>query len=190
MNSIWQRILSFGSANVSQQESTAERLYQLSLSHSRNPQLFADFGVEDSLDGRFDSLCLSMAVTLNRLAHCEAAFQEQAKQLSQQVFDIFCADMDLTLREMGVGDLGVAKRVKAMSEAFLGRLKAYREALEKEDLDSLEEALRRNLYRQKHEAGAKELAQAVHNCVSHLAAQKDDHICTTKIDLIPFSLSQ
>lgn len=190
MNSIWQRILSFGGANVSQQESTAERLYQLSLSHSRNPQFFANFGVEDSLDGRFDSLCLSMAVTLNRLAHCEAAFQEQAKQLSQQVFDIFCADMDLTLREMGVGDLGVAKRVKAMSEAFLGRLKAYREALEKEDLDSLEEALRRNLYRQKHEGGAKELAQAVYNCVSHLAAQKDEHICATKIDLIPFSHSQ
>ena len=57
------------------------------------------------------------------------------------------ADMDLSLREMGAGDIGVSKRVRVMSEAFFGRLQAYVTAIDNNDRIALEAALRRNLFR-------------------------------------------
>ena len=64
-------------------------------------------------------------------------------RLNQELFDRFFADMDFTLREMGVGDLGVGKRVRKMSEAFMGRLTAYSESLEQNDKPELALALAR-----------------------------------------------
>jgi cytochrome b pre-mRNA-processing protein 3 len=57
------------------------------------------------------------------------------------------ADMDLSLREMGAGDLGVSKRVRVMAEAFMGRLDAYTTAIDNDDREALAEALERNLLR-------------------------------------------
>lgn len=186
-----------GQSRDTREHSPAERLYQLCLSHSRNPELYAEYGVSDTLDGRFDSLCLSLAVVLHRLAQCKSEHKTQAAEQSQQVFDIFCADMDLTLREMGVGDLGVAKRVKKMSEAFLGRLSAYRSALEMDDEPALADALRRNLFRQddadtqmKDEKTEREIAlliKAIYAVSNDCAEQKDEAILSAQLKLQPFS---
>lgn len=186
-----------GQSRDTREHPPVERLYQLCLSHSRNPELYAEYGVSDTLDGRFDSLCLSLAVVLHRLAQCKAEHKILAAEQSQQVFDIFCADMDLTLREMGVGDLGVAKRVKKMSEAFLGRLSAYRSALEKDDEPALADALRRNLFRQddadtqmKDEKTEREIAlliKAIYAVSSDCAKQKDEAILSAQLKLQPFS---
>jgi cytochrome b pre-mRNA-processing protein 3 len=67
--------------------------------------------------------------------------------LGQAVFDLMFADMDQNLREMGVGDLAVGKRVKGMAAAFYGRIAAYEAGLEDNDGKTLEDALRHNLYR-------------------------------------------
>jgi len=186
-----------GQSRNNREHPPAERLYQLCLSHSRNPELYAEYGVSDTLDGRFDSLCLSLAVVLHRLAQCKAEHKTQAAEQSQQVFDIFCADMDLTLREMGVGDLGVAKRVKKMSEAFLGRLSAYRSALEMDDEPALADALRRNLFRQddadtqmKDEKTEREIAlliKAIYAVSNDCAEQNDEAILSAQLKLQPFS---
>ena len=88
-----------------------ERLYRKTLEASRNPQLYLRFQVADTLDGRFDMLCLHVGLVMRRL---KAASEAQSATFSQYLFDIFFGDMDLTLREMGVGDLGVAKRVRQM----------------------------------------------------------------------------
>lgn len=190
MISKWREFLS-GRTASKLEEQVSERLYQLSLAHSRNPQFYIEFEVKDTLDGRFDSLCLSLAVLLHRLAICEEEYQEQAKENSQQIFDIFCADMDLTLREMGVGDLGVAKRVKKMSEAFLGRLKAYREALDKGDIDALAEALKRNLFRNQQTGSQPEkLAKAIHHSVTQAALQKDENLLSAEFALQPITLAK
>ena len=170
----------------------AETLYQLCLTHSRDQQLFLTGGVEDTLDGRFDSLCLSVGFVMHRLALVSDTHQQQAKQTSQQLFDIFCSDMDLTLREMGVGDLGVSKRVKTMSEAFIGRLTAYREALTQNDKTALEDALLRNLYRSEtpsdtQKKQAQILATQVLTCIGTLSKLEDGDVLSASIELPPIA---
>ena len=106
---------------------SAEHAYQQILRASRHPSFYDAFRVADSLDGRFDMLCLCASLVINRLSQSPHV---EAKIFNQRLVDIFCADMDLTLREMGVGDLGVAKRVRKMAEAFMGRLDAYASVLD------------------------------------------------------------
>ena len=125
-------------------QSPAEQLYYDVLAASRQAPLFADYGVEDSIDGRFDALCLLQSLMMRRLSGQEG----DIKELAQGLFDTMFMDMDLTLREMGVGDMGVGKRVKLMSEAYMGRLKSYDDAISAGDKAALSEALRRNLFRQ------------------------------------------
>ena len=57
------------------------------------------------------------------------------------------ADMDLSLREMGAGDIGVSKRVRVMAEAFMGRLESYVHAIDNHNKNDLASALKRNLFR-------------------------------------------
>ena len=85
---------------------------------------------------------------MRQLKNCGA----DGKEISQQLFDSMFADMDLSLREMGAGDIGVSKRVRVMAEAFLGRLDAYVTALDNNDRAALGAALRRNLFRDDNNA--------------------------------------
>ena len=142
----------------------AETLYQMALSTSRTPAFYTEFGAEDTIDGRFDVLCLCVSLVLFRLRKIVRKANASAlvaQDISQNLYDIMFADMDLTLREMGVGDLGVAKRVKIMSEAFTGRLKAYSAAFDEVDESALAAALARNIGR-REEASTAELKLASH----------------------------
>jgi cytochrome b pre-mRNA-processing protein 3 len=119
----------------------AASLYRAVVAQARQPTLYASYGVPDTLDGRFDLIALHMFLVLHRLKSGD----EAARQLSQELFDTMFADMDRSLREMGVGDLGVGRRVRAMAEALYGRIAAYEAGLEGDDA-VLTGALRRNLY--------------------------------------------
>ena len=121
----------------------AEKLYTAAIEVARRPIFYEQFGVQDTVDGRFDSLSLVVILIMRKLKNCG----EDGKEISQQLFDSMFADMDLSLREMGAGDIGVSKRVRTMAEAFLGRLEAYVTALEHNDRTALAAALRRNLFR-------------------------------------------
>ena len=125
----------------------AERLYQSVLQASRQPNLYTEFEVHDNLDSRFDMLCLHISLLMGRLRMLP---EDVHKPLNQELFDRFFADMDFTLREMGVGDLGVGKRVRKMSEAFMGRLLAYTKSLERNDKTELALVLARNIRRSHH----------------------------------------
>ena len=118
------------------------KIYNIVVSQSRRPELFAEFSVADTLDGRFDLLSLHMCLILKRLK----LEDNSHKQFSQSLFDFMFQDMDRSLREIGVGDLSVGKRVKEMGRAFLGRLEVYEAVIKVNDI-SLEEALIRNVYR-------------------------------------------
>ena len=122
----------------------AEKLYAAAIEVARRPIFYEQFGVKDSVDGRFDSLSLVVILIMRRLKNCGV----DGKEISQQLFDSMFADMDLSLREMGAGDIGVSKRVRVMAEAFLGRLDAYVTALDNNDREALGEALLRNLFRE------------------------------------------
>jgi len=121
-------------------EDFARRLYNRTADRARTPQLFAECGIPDTLDGRFDALALHAALVIERLQR-----EADGAALAQAFFDAMFHHLDLTLREMGVQDLGVGRRIKIMAEGFHGRALAYREALTGE-ATPLAEVLRRNAY--------------------------------------------
>jgi cytochrome b pre-mRNA-processing protein 3 len=85
-------------------------------------------------------------LVLRRLKDASGAEIEPAKALGQRVFDILFDDMDQTLREIGVGDLSVGKKIKALASAFYGRVAAYEEGLDAAEPAVLEGALKRNVF--------------------------------------------
>lgn len=123
-------------------DAIAAGLYGAIVAQARNPALYAEFGVADTVDGRFEMVVLHAVLVLDRLQ----AGGEREKAIGQKVFDLYCLDMDRSLRELGVGDLGVPKRMKAMTERFYGRAAAYGVALAARDRAALAEALDRNVF--------------------------------------------
>lgn len=126
-----------------EERETAVRLYAEVVKLARAPELYRTFAVPDTLDGRFDSLVLHSQLVFRRLGRLGPGGQ----RLSQKLFDVMFLEMDETLRELGVGDLSVGKKVRQMAEAFYGRAKAYDGALKADaGQEALEVSLVRNLY--------------------------------------------
>ena len=132
----------FGLGGKRRRQEQAYGLYARAVAQARDPAFYDAMGVPDTVDGRFEMIALHVYLILRRLKP-EGA---DAADLSQALFDAMFEDMDRSLREMGVGDLSVGKRVKAMARGFYGRIKAYDEGLAAEDPAVLAEAMRRNLY--------------------------------------------
>ncbi len=104
---------------------TIEGIYGMIVTQAREPLFYRDLGVADTVNGRFDLLLLHLWMVLRRFRSVE-----RSAGVSQALFDRFCEDMDANLREMGVGDLTVPKRMQAFGEAFYGRTAAYDAALD------------------------------------------------------------
>jgi cytochrome b pre-mRNA-processing protein 3 len=118
---------------------TIEAIYGMIVAQAREPLFYRDLGVPDTVNGRFDLLVLHLWMVLRRLKSMEGG-----RSLSQTLFDRFCDDMDANLREMGVGDLTVPKRMQAFGEAFYGRAAAYDLAVTSGE-EPLAQALCRNI---------------------------------------------
>jgi len=171
-----------GAQQRKQEDRPAERLYQSVLQASRQPDLYTEFDLQDHLDSRFDMLCLHISLLMRRLRMLP---EDVHKPLNQELFDRFFADMDFTLREMGVGDLGVGKRVRKMSEAFMGRLTAYSEALEINQRPALAMALARNVRRAEGCTDTdKRMADYVMACRDRLAVVCDEKLQIGTVDLV------
>jgi cytochrome b pre-mRNA-processing protein 3 len=112
-------------------------IYRGCVAQARQPVFYTDAHVPDSVDGRFDLLILHVLLVIDRLI--------DHPDETQQLFDILFADMDKNLREMGVSDVSIAKKMKPMLAAFYGRAKAYEDAMKLDDA-SLADALRKNIY--------------------------------------------
>lgn len=123
-------------------EDAARNLYICVVKQARQPGFYLSCGVPDTPDGRFDMIALHAFLLLRRIKRDH----ERTADLGQAFFDLMFADMDQNLREMGLGDLGVGKRVKGMAAAFYGRIEAYEDGLAGGD-QALVDSLRRNLYR-------------------------------------------
>jgi len=113
-----------------------EHLYAQLVARAREPVFFARFAVPDTLDGRFDLLTLHAWLLLARL--------KEEPVLAQALVDRVFIGFDGALRELGVGDIGLGRRLKALASAFYGRLEAYGGAGTVEEMTA---ALGRNLYR-------------------------------------------
>ena len=118
-------------------------LYGAAVAAARDPFLYVGLHVPDTLDGRFDMIGIYAFLLIQRLKREPAP----GPALAQAVFDAMFSDMDVNLREMGVGDLSVGRKVRVMWEAFHGRAAAYAAAITAGDMSALDAALERNVWR-------------------------------------------
>jgi cytochrome b pre-mRNA-processing protein 3 len=116
----------------------ARQLYLAAVAQSRAPAFFGPGRVADTVEGRFEALCLHGFLVLHRLK----AEGDAGRDLAQAYFDTMFEDMDRNLREIGIGDLAVGKRIKLLAENFYGRIKTYEDGLV---ADTLPAAITRNL---------------------------------------------
>jgi cytochrome b pre-mRNA-processing protein 3 len=142
---------------------TIEAIYGMIVTQAREPLFYRDLGVPDTVNGRFDLLLLHLWLVLRRLKSVGSG-----TALSQALFDHFCTDMDDNLREMGVGDQTVPKRMREFGEAFYGRTTAYDMALT-EGREALAQALCKNVLNGEKIEQARALAAYAESAAADLA---------------------
>jgi cytochrome b pre-mRNA-processing protein 3 len=117
--------------------SAGRTLCDSAVDQARAEALYARLGAPDTIEGRFELLTLHVILLIEALRTRGGA----AAPTSQALFDAYLADLDGALREMGVGDLSVGKRMRELGKAFYGRAAAYRQAFEslpdRSDLEGL-----------------------------------------------------
>ena len=147
----------FGLLGRGRHERVGFDLYNAAVRAARAPFYYAELGVPDTLDGRFDLVGLHASLLIRRLR----TIPPPGAAVSQAVFDAMFSDMDINLRELGVSDMRLARNVRAMWEAFHGRATAYETALGSPDPAGLETALAKNIWRGEPAPGAASLARSV-----------------------------
>lgn len=159
-----------GRNDARRREQAALSLYTAVVHQSRQPVFYARLGVADTVEGRYDLLVLHAFLVLRRLGSGEVS--AEAKALSQAVFDLMFADMDQNLREIGVTDTGVGKRIRKLAEAFYGRISAYDRALAEGD-GAVAAAVARNLLpgSEPSAQGPRAIAAYLIRQEAHVAAQ-------------------
>jgi cytochrome b pre-mRNA-processing protein 3 len=121
---------------------TIRVLYGAIVAQARSATFYADYGVPDTVEGRFDLIVLHLVLVLQRLSRTDGT----GRGFGQELFDAFCRDLEDNLREMGVGDLAVPKKMQKFGEAFYGRQAVYLAALAAPDERDFEKALARNIF--------------------------------------------
>lgn len=124
-----------------------ERQYAALTATARTPVFYAELDVPDTVMGRFEMLSLVLILYFRRTRQSPRGGQE----IAQEIVDAFFEDVDHSIRELGIGDQGVPKRMKKLAGMFYGRLESYAAALDKDDGALLASALRRNIYPEKGE---------------------------------------
>ncbi|MCB9957612.1 MAG: ubiquinol-cytochrome C chaperone family protein [Rhodospirillaceae bacterium] len=165
---------------------TAGTLYRCIVERARDPVFYQEYRVPDTLDGRFDVLVMQAYLVMRRLR----AAGEPGERLAQVTFDVMIEDLDRNLREIGVGDLSVGKKVKVMARAFYGRVAAYEAGLaDAADDGSLVEALRRNVYRGETDTPAEALARHVRALAGEIDALPAEALLAGRLDASPVAVA-
>lgn len=140
--------------------------YRSIVAQSRQPRFYADWGVPDTVTGRFDMVSLHLALYLRRLKN-----EPTARPFTQALVELFFKDMDRSVRELGVTDLGVPKKIKAMGNVFYGLVNVLDPALDAGSPAEVEAILVRNVYGSSH-PGAPLLAGYLVDESKRLAARQ------------------
>lgn len=122
-------------------EAVVLRTYEAIVASARQKRFYAQFHVPDTPIGRYEMLSIHVFLTLHRMKDAEPAL----RALAQEVADEFFKDVDHSLRELGIGDQGVPKRMKKLARMFYGRVATYGEALDAGDRSALRDAITRNI---------------------------------------------
>jgi cytochrome b pre-mRNA-processing protein 3 len=158
-------------------------LYGIAVTAARDPFLYTALQVPDTLDGRFDMIGLYTFLLIQRLKREPSP----GPALAQAVFDAMFSDMDVNLREMGVGDLSVGRKVRVMWEAFHGRAAAYAAAMTAGDAAALDAALERNVWRGKPPPAdaTRALGRLVLAQEAHLLSQNLSSLAQGTVQFLP-----
>ncbi|WP_394761089.1 ubiquinol-cytochrome C chaperone family protein [Phenylobacterium sp.] len=148
-------------------------LYVGAVAQSRVPAFYSELGAPDTVEGRFEIYSLHIVLLLDRLR----GHGELATDVSQKLFDTYVSFLDNALREMGVGDLSVGRKMRKLGEAFYGRCKSYETAFAAlPDQGPLEALIGRTVYAEADAAPAPRLADYVVAQRAALGAQPLDRL--------------
>jgi len=171
---MFKSILGFGRHSNTE---VIDALYGEIVAAARQPAFYADWDVPDSPLGRYEMLSVHMFLFLER-----ARGADGLAEVAQELTDEFFKDVEHSLRELGIGDLGVPKRMKKLARMFYGRAEAYRAALAAPDDAELAAALARNVTPADEDwTHGPELAAYVRRALAHLAVQGDDALLRGQI---------
>ena len=146
---------------------------------ARDPAFYTRFGVSDTLMGRYEMMALHSFLFQHRAKGSTPHLEDMA----QEVLDAYFLELDHSLREVGIGDVAVPKRMKKLGRMIYGRWEAYGKALRENDRMSMTDALRRNVYSEGGDADrAADLAAYVFLASEHLARQDDSSILSGKLE--------
>jgi cytochrome b pre-mRNA-processing protein 3 len=160
----------------SNRAATARQLYGSSVAAARNPVLFSDWHVADTMEGRFEMVVLHVGLLLRRLTLAGP----DGKALGQGVLEQMVAALDDDMRELGISDLRVGKKVQAAASAFYGRLRVYDEALTAGTPADLEAALAPG-----GTVAAGPLSAYVRAMAADLAGQPMDRLAAGTVSYVP-----
>ncbi|WP_421929698.1 ubiquinol-cytochrome C chaperone family protein [Neoaquamicrobium sediminum] len=155
-----------------------DALYGEIVASARQPTFYSEWGVSDTPLGRFEMLCVHMFLFLDRAKGSTTALADVAQDMTDEFFK----DVEHSLRELGIGDLGVPKRMKKLAKMFYGRAEAYREALAAGDTPALTAALARNIGPERESwPEAAHIATYVERSSALLATQPDDELLAGRL---------
>lgn len=155
-----------------------QKLYAGVVAQARTPALYEAYGTPDTVEGRFELYTVHVFLLLDRLRGQGA----RAAEVSQALFDTYLGALDDALREMGVGDLSVGKKMRRLGEAFYGRVKSYETAFAAlPETEALRALLVRTVYAQGGAENAERLADYILRQRAALAAQKVDQLLDGRV---------
>lgn len=164
-------------------QAIVDALYERIVAGARQPAFYAQLGVPDTPLGRFEMLSVHFFLFLHRVRDRQGALQDIAQELTDQFFQ----DLDHSLREIGIGDMGVPRRMKKFARMFYGRLASYTEAVDAGDEAALAEALKRNIHPDQEKwEGAAPLAAYVIRTAAALQSVSDEELAAGTLRLISF----
>ncbi|NJC42308.1 cytochrome b pre-mRNA-processing protein 3 [Brevundimonas alba] len=148
-------------------ERLGEPLYELAVRQARDPGFYTTLGVADRIDARFELYTLHVLLLIMRLRD----EGERGAEIAQGLFDTYVSALDHALRELGVGDITVGKKMRKLGEALYGRMTAYAPPLRAGARDALAAGLSRNVFESDDPAAGQALATYALESRSRLAAQ-------------------
>lgn len=149
-------------------------LYNLAVLQARKPELYTVLGVDDRIDARFELYTLHVLILYQRLKQDG----DRGEAAAQLLFDTYVSALDHTLRELGVGDVAVGKKMRKLGESLYGRMTAYEAPLRDQDAEALAIALAKNVYETDEVGVAHPLA--AYACASVKAMAVQDFASVTK----------
>lgn len=160
--------------------------YEVITQSARNPIFYQDFDVPDTVMGRFNMVSIFMMLYLRATnkSDAEGNMNEAVKQLAQEVVEEFFKDIDHSIRELGIGDAGVPKRMKKLGRMFYGRAENYGKALDSGDISELADAFLRNIHSDTHKEAQDHAQDHVRDmkCLAKHAFFVDQELKNAKLD--------